>query len=43
MAGPKNHVMSKDRVSQIEGLEPKGDSPPKLDAGIIEFKDWGQW
>ena len=28
-----------DRESQIEGLEPKGDSPPKLDAGIIEFKD----
>ena len=28
-----------DRESQIEGLEPKGDSPAKLDAGIIEFKD----
>jgi len=28
-----------DRESQIEGLEPKGDSPQKLDAGIIEFKD----
>ena len=32
-------VPPKDRESQIEGLEPKGDSPQKLDAGIIEFKD----
>lgn len=28
-----------DRQSQIEGLDPKGDSPEKLDAGIIEFKE----
>jgi hypothetical protein len=32
-------VPPKDRESQIEGLEPKGDSPQKLDAGIIEFKE----
>ena len=31
--------MNQDRESQIEGLEPKGDSPPKMDAGVIEFKD----
>ncbi|CAK9045272.1 ATP-dependent translocase ABCB1 (ATP-binding cassette sub-family B member 1) (Multidrug resistance protein 1) (P-glycoprotein 1) (Phospholipid transporter ABCB1) (CD antigen CD243) [Durusdinium trenchii] len=28
-----------DRVSLIEGLEPRGDSPPGLDAGTIEFQD----
>lgn len=28
-----------DRVSQIEGLQPKGDTPQKLDAGTIEFQD----
>lgn len=26
-------------VSQIEGLQPKGDTPQKLDAGTIEFQD----
>lgn len=28
-----------DRQSLIEGLHPKGDSPPTLDAGTIEFED----
>ena len=36
-------VRTKDRESQIEGLEPKGDSPQKLDAGIIEFKERLLW
>ena len=37
--GDSPNLPVQDRESQIEGLEPKGDSPPKLDAGIIEFKD----